>query len=139
MASDPLKQSDFIAAYITCRGNVSKACKEIDLERSTFYWWKKNDEAFLERLEEAKQDLEDTLFEKVYEFGFDGDITAAIFTLKSLNREKYDDAFARQKYLLNQGAKVDGYGNVAQPPQIVLVRDEEPTSTHADLSKAKTH
>jgi hypothetical protein len=130
----PIPQMTFIAAYIKCRGNVSKACKEVEMPRSTFYLWKKNDAEFLNALEEAKETLEETLFEQVYEFGFEGDITAAIFSLKALNREKYDDAFARQKYLLSQGAKVDGQGNIAPAPQIVLVRADDPVKTHSEQS-----
>lgn len=119
-----IPQMTFIASFIKCRGNVTKACKEAEMPRSTFYLWKKNEPLFVQALDEAKEALEETLFEQVYEFGFGGDITAAIFSLKALNREKYDDAFARQKYLLERGATP--YDAPLVQSRIVLVRESEP-------------
>lgn len=120
----PIAQITFITALIKARGNVSKACKAAEMPRSTYYLWMKNDERFVNALQEAKETLEEELFEQVYGFGFNGDITAAIFSLKSLNREKYDDAFARQKYLLEKGATP--YDAPLVQSRIILVREPEP-------------
>jgi hypothetical protein len=119
-----LSKITFIAAFIASRGNVSKACQTAQMARSTYYLWKRTDLDFVQQLQEAKEELEEYLFEKVYEFGVDGDITAAIFSLKSLNREKYDDAFARQKYILDRGATPHDAPLVQS--RIVIVRDSEP-------------
>lgn len=93
-----IKKEAFYKAYAKYYGNVSKACKAVDLSRSHFYYLKNTDKEFREGLENIKPDellvdlLEDALVKKVKK----GDTTAIIFGLKTKGRHRgyseYDNA-----------------------------------------------
>jgi hypothetical protein len=90
-------------------------------------------------MKRAIKELEETLFEAACNHGFDGDSTLLIFSLKALNRARFDDRFIAQKYAMAKGLNPDG----SQPVRIVpvLVREPEPwmLSNATDENANKEH
>lgn len=118
------KQTAFLEALVKRRGNVTAAAKVADISRGQVYEWRNTNPVFEAEYQLTRKKLEEFLFEKVIEFAEMGDITACIFALKSLNRGRYDDAFARQERAFEKGLQPQEGGFV--PVRAVLVRDEPP-------------
>lgn len=119
-----VKQLAFIEAFVARRGNVMAACELADVSRTQYYEWRSRDPNFKRLMKRAMKQLEETLFEAACNHGFDGDSTLLIFSLKALNRARFDDRFIAQKYAMSKGLNPDG----SQPAQIraILVKDVEP-------------
>jgi hypothetical protein len=89
-------------------GNITRSCKELGINRSTFYDWYNSDESFKKKYKEINEVIldfaEDNLIKRIDE----GNITALI-------------------YFLNKRGESRGYGeksNVASNvPQITIVND----------------
>ena len=87
----PLKK-EFLSKLFEHVGNVAKASESTGISRRTYYIWRSNDTEFSKEAdkikEEARQsivdDAEDGLRSKVLK----GDITAIIFTLKTVGKER---------------------------------------------------
>ena len=90
-----LEKEATVLAGIRRKGNVTRACAAAKMRRETWYGWLQEDpalraahnEAFVAGRENRGDYAEDKLADKVEE----GDVTAIIFTLKSLRREIYGD------------------------------------------------
>jgi len=90
----PEKEAAVLDA-LRVKGNASRALTSVKLSRSTWYQWLHDDpalmaahkEAFTVGRENRADRAEDKLGDKVEE----GDVTAIIFTLKTLRREIYGD------------------------------------------------
>jgi transposase-like protein len=77
------RQDAFIQAYLANAFNISSACRQIAIDRSTYYKWLEDNEfaAKLNEAKEAKKDfIESMLLEKVAK----GDTIAIIFACKCL-------------------------------------------------------
>lgn len=65
------KQKRFLAAFRES-GNIKYACKVAVIDRTTYYHWRDNDEAFKAQLPDATQDANDTLEYAAYERAVQG-------------------------------------------------------------------
>jgi hypothetical protein len=65
------------------RCNVSLACDATGISRETFYQWMKNDEAFLNVIEEVKARMRDDMESVLVNRAVDNSDTALIFWLKN--------------------------------------------------------
>lgn len=85
-----LKKRLFIESFETAYGNVSMACKLTDISRQTYYNWVDTDPGFVETLSQVKpkQKLIDLAEHGLQRKLVDGDITAIIFTLKTLGKDR---------------------------------------------------
>lgn len=119
-----VKQADFLKAIVKRRGNVMAACELAKCSRKQFYTWLQRDPIFKKNYKACRKEMEDILFEKACDLGEAGDTTALIFTLKSLNRARFDDRYAAQKYAIKKGANITS--DVTVPVRAMLVREEEP-------------
>ncbi len=85
------KKRGFLAALSVC-GSISKAAERAGVDRSRHYAWKREDPeykaAFDQAYEEAGDALEDMLASEAID---NKNITAAIFLLKGIKKEKYRD------------------------------------------------
>ena len=65
-----VRKTKFIKAFVTNKGHISNSCKEIGIERKTYYRWLK-DEKFKEQIDQVEQsmwdDIEKTLKNKAIE------------------------------------------------------------------------
>lgn len=118
------KQADFLNALVKRRGNITAACEIADVNRRHIYTWLHRDPEFKKKYKATKKQMEEILFEKACDLGEAGDTTALIFSLKSLNRARFDDRFAAQKYAIKKGANITS--DVTVPVRAMLVREEEP-------------
>ncbi len=70
------------------RGNVSLVCQSLNIGRSIFYKWKRDDVEFSEAVDNIIEfhidEVEDALKKKIDE----GDITAIIFYLKTIGKKR---------------------------------------------------
>ena len=122
---NPGLQTAFLEALVARRGNVTGACETSDVSKSQVYQWLKKDAKFKKRYADTRKQLEEFLFETVCNLGIDeGDTTALIFSLKALNRARFDDAYARQERMLEKGQQP--LGTVATPIHVELVRGPGP-------------
>jgi AcrR family transcriptional regulator len=83
-----LKQDRFIEAFKSNLFNVSAACREVGVSRSSFYRWYDGDEIFRQRLNNAREEkidfAESALFQKIQK----GDTIAIIFFLKTIGKSR---------------------------------------------------
>lgn len=89
MAYDEKFRNKFIDTFRSKLGNVTATCKQMNVDVTTFYKWKKDFPEFKEKVEtiqyqEAGDYVESKLFERIK----DGDTTAIIFALKTRFRGK---------------------------------------------------
>ena len=59
------KKAKFIEAYIKKLGNISKACKEMSINRTTFYNWLKEPD-FKQLFEDAIESQNDMVFARIF-------------------------------------------------------------------------
>lgn len=77
-----LKQKKFIKEYLDGSSNISKACKAVGIDRSTYYEWMKQDKfaiMFHDAEEEFFDSLENVFLTKVQQ----GDTACVIFAMKT--------------------------------------------------------
>jgi len=130
ISANKASQTAFLEALVKRRANISAACELSGVSRSEVYEWKERDPEFLKLYKQTRKQLEEFLFEKAVGFAEDGDTTILMFTLKSLNRARFDDQFIKQKYAMDRGAQPDGSASV--PVRAVLVREDEPWKAKVD-------
>jgi hypothetical protein len=82
------QKEEFLAAYEKLANNISVACKQVGISRSTFYSWMEHDSDFassIRNLDEAMLDFaEYALMNQIKE----GNTTAIIFYLKSKGKKR---------------------------------------------------
>jgi hypothetical protein len=85
-----LKKKSFLDSYRKAFGNISIACKSVEISRGTYYNWKESDAEFAKALEQVEPDeefidfTENALYKKIK----DGDTTAIIFALKTKGKKR---------------------------------------------------
>jgi len=85
-----LKKESFLKAYQKSFGNITIACKSLDISRQAFYKWKNTDSTFVKELEEIEPGevfvdfCENALAKKIES----GDTTAIIFALKTQGKKR---------------------------------------------------
>jgi hypothetical protein len=77
------RQGAFIKAYLASAFNVSSACRQVDIDRSTYYKWLEDD-GFASKLNEAKEAKKDFIESMLLEKVAKGDTIAIIFACKCL-------------------------------------------------------
>lgn len=84
------KKEAFIKLFASTFGNISECCRELHMDRLTYYRWMKDDPVFKEAIETSEPDehfadfLEEALKERIKA----KDTTAIIFALKSKARKR---------------------------------------------------
>jgi hypothetical protein len=77
------RQDAFIKAYLASAFNISSACRQIAIDRSTFYKWLEEPD-FARQLNEAKESKKDFIESMLLEKVAKGDTIAIIFACKCL-------------------------------------------------------
>lgn len=97
-----IRKKAFIETFKKTFGNVSQTCKVLDLDRSTYYKWIKEDESFKIEIEsvEPKELFLDFTESKLVEKINTGDTTAIIFTLKTKGKSR---GYIERKEIEHQG------------------------------------
>lgn len=129
---DDAKQNKemFLNALFARRGNITAACEMVGISRAIVHQWKKIDPEFIRAYKYVRRRIEQHLFEQAQNLGEQGDSTLLIFSLKALNRRKFDDKFAQMLYQEKKG--ILDPDNAVVPVRPVLVRGEEPGGTLAE-------
>jgi hypothetical protein len=98
--SKKARQRAWLEAYKARLFNVTTACREIGIDRSTYYRWLENDPSFSQAVQEARDEkldfIEDQLLGKIAE----GDTTAIIFALKTLAKHR---GYVERQEIITQG------------------------------------
>lgn len=97
-----IRKKAFIETFKKTFGNVSQTCKVLELDRSTYYKWLKEDEDFKNEIEsvEPKELFLDFTESKLVEKINTGDTTAIIFTLKTKGKSR---GYIERKEIEHQG------------------------------------
>lgn len=103
---DRNKQREFLEELFNCCGWRAKAGKKLKIHRNIYNEWFKSDRWFKREYRLVLQELHDALQASTMHRALGKSDTLAIFLLKSINRQKYDDAFARQVAQNEQAAKI---------------------------------
>lgn len=77
------RQDAFIQAYLASAFNISSACRQVSIDRSTYYKWIE-DTVFAAKLNEAKEAKKDFIESMLLEKVAKGDTIAIIFACKCL-------------------------------------------------------
>lgn len=84
----PQKKKRFIEALEKKLGNISDACKAMNMSRQTFYDWKEQDDDFKEDVENVKEGLLDLAESKLLENIKKNENIAIIFFLKTKGKQR---------------------------------------------------
>lgn len=77
------RKSVFLEVLRKKAGNISEACKAINIDRKTYWHWRKKDPVFLEQCEEVQENLIDFAESKLLQGIQEGNTTLIIFFLKT--------------------------------------------------------
>jgi transposase-like protein len=77
------RQDAFIQAYLASAFNISSACRQVGIDRSTYYKWIEDTE-FISKFNEAKESKKDFIESMLLERVAKGDTIATIFACKCL-------------------------------------------------------
>ena len=91
-------QAKYLEAYFESGCVQRRACKKVGVSERTASTWHKSEE-FLEKKEAWIQFLEESILEALLQRAVEKDNTAAIFLLKSIKPELYDDQIRKLKYM----------------------------------------
>jgi len=83
----PLKKA-FIEAYRANMGNATKASEAIGISRRTFSRWCNSDKEFAKLCDDVKEEQIDLAESELRKLVKNGNITAVIFTLKTIGKER---------------------------------------------------
>ena len=86
--SNTIKKKALLDALEKSMGVVTLACKSIDIARSTYYEWYKNDEDFKTKVDELQEVALDFAESKLYQLISEGDKTCVIFHLKTKGKNR---------------------------------------------------
>ena len=78
-----LKKETFLAALLNSDGNISKACGQTNISRTTIYDWIKKDEGFKDKVSYVSEELLDMAEDQLLKMIRKGNLTATIFYLKT--------------------------------------------------------
>jgi len=78
-----IKKRRFLNFFIKNKCNVTKACKQIGINRQTFYNWKNNDQLFKDFLNECQEVVTDHVEGRLHELIDNLNPSAVIFYLKT--------------------------------------------------------
>ena len=81
------KKKAFLEAYKRLNGNISAACKSVNIPRRTYYNWIKK-EGFVEEVEDAYESTIDWVENKLLKQVEADNITAIIFYLKTKGQKR---------------------------------------------------
>lgn len=81
------KKKKFIENWRITRGNITKCCSIVNINRSTYYDWLEKDENFARGVADAEAELNDDMREALIDKGAGGDLGAIIFYLKNKHPE----------------------------------------------------
>lgn len=82
------KKDLFLKAYKNRMCNISKACKAINIERKTYYYWLKKFPIFKQQVEEVKESLTDMVESQLLK---NGNQKAVEFYLINRRKNKYSN------------------------------------------------
>ena len=82
------KKQTFIKHLHEAFGNISKACKAVDISRTTIYQWMKDDEEFSKAVNNIDEYIIDTVENHLFDQIKDGSTAATIFYLKTKGKHR---------------------------------------------------
>jgi len=88
MGSAEGKKGIFIKRYFEKTGNVSVLCKELNINRGTYYQWMKKDPVFKQAIEDEREGLIDFVESKAFNLINDKNPTMIIFFLKTQAKKR---------------------------------------------------
>lgn len=84
----PKKQREFLETFYKAFGNISLACKTFGINRDTYYEWRKKYPEFAAKADEAIDRRIDMAEDMLNRKCLEGDVTAIIFTLKTIGKRR---------------------------------------------------
>lgn len=90
-AAQVRKRQDIVLDAFIKTGTILGAARRTGISRETIRKWRKNDEAFEKRFQDADLDITETLETKAMSMAMGGDTTMVIFLLKSRRPGTYRD------------------------------------------------
>jgi hypothetical protein len=82
------KKNSLLEIYAAKAGNISEMCKAVDIPRSTYYKWMKDDESFKDAVHTLDDAMIDYVESKLVGQIAKGNMTAIIFFLKCKGRTR---------------------------------------------------
>ena len=87
-------------------GDVSKACKQLLMSRSTFYNWKRENKTFQEAVDDIEEAFLDAAESKIRQKIEDGDVACLIFYLKTKGKNRgYSEKIEVDSTVTNKSLK----------------------------------
>ena len=83
-----IKKRAFIEQFRKSLGNITMACKSAEIDRSTYYRWLDEDQAFAEMVADVNEESIDFAESSLMKQINSGDTTATIFYLKTKGKKR---------------------------------------------------
>lgn len=112
------KQIKFLKLYIKNLGHITNACKEVDIERSTYYDWMK-DEFFLEKFNDSNEHFNDSVMRRILSFALKNDKDMLKFWAKTQMKHR--------GFIENQRLEIEHSGSL-NPTEIQIIMPNETTN-----------
>ena len=112
-----LKKETFLAALLNSDGNISKACGQTNISRTTIYDWIKKDEGFKDKVSYVSEELLDMAEDQLLTMIRNGNLTATIFYLKTKGQAR---GYIEKQYV--QHTQMTMHIKVFDTPDEVIVQ-----------------
>jgi len=127
------QKEHFLKAYDNSMGNVSEACKAINISRKTFYKWCQSNEKFKEKINEIDESFIDFAEGQLKKNVKRGIQKAIEFTLTNRARDKYSNT-QTVEHKVPDVVEVVHYVQQGPPPEI----KEKPIDNSSTNKKQNT-
>ena len=81
-------KTKMLEALTHCLGNISEACKMVNISRETHYRWIREDDFYAQQIEDLQESIIDFVESELFKQIKDGNTTATIFYLKTKGKKR---------------------------------------------------
>jgi len=81
-------KKNFMNAYVDSGGNISFACKQVNIDRASYYRWQKKDPEFKRMTEELLEEIIDSVESHLQQLIQSKDVRSTIFFLETKGKKR---------------------------------------------------
>ena len=113
-----VKKKEAAKLWVRYKGNVSKVCKKLGIQYTTFFKWLSKDKRFLNEIIASEGQLNDAIRDKLVELALKGNMTAIIFYLRKRHPDFVDKPTSLMQINTTGGMEVRFIREGDEPPKV---------------------
>lgn len=83
-----IKKKQFLKLLKSNNGNIAQTCRDMDIPRQSYDYWRNTDSVFEDQLLNLKESLIDKAYENVSNSVFEGNLKSSYFVLTTLGKNR---------------------------------------------------